>query len=330
MKLITCIGYTFSGSSAVNNLLREFDNCCELTPNNECRFLQDPDGIADLEYNLFDNRHRLNSEYAIKRYSKYTNKIDKRNFEQIFGESWTILNKEYINSLFKFSYKSYWHADLRDLNIFQKIKYYSIRASRIILNKINPNIKRECNKNYFKSFKMYLPICSRNEFLNNTRVFCSKLFEGLNVNNNEFGIVDQLIPPRNVDRYLRYVDNLKVVIVDRDPRDIFMETALSKDRAFPYDDVEKFCEIYKDNRAGKVQNENVLEIHFEDLIYNYEKTYNTIVNFIGINDKNHTKKGRYFSIPKSKEHTRLWEKNHKYDSEIDYIEKNLKEYLYKY
>ena len=36
----------------------------------EFRFVQDPDGICDLEYNLVLNNHRHNSGYAIKRYEK--------------------------------------------------------------------------------------------------------------------------------------------------------------------------------------------------------------------------------------------------------------------
>ena len=136
MKIVTSVGFTCSGSSVINNLLREYDNFCELTPNNECRFLQDPDGISDLEYNLFDNRHRLNSEYAIKRYLKYTEKYDVRNFRQIFGKEWDKYNKEFVNSIIMFSYNSYWHADLRDLTLLQKLKYYSCRATRIIFSKI--------------------------------------------------------------------------------------------------------------------------------------------------------------------------------------------------
>lgn len=327
MKIVTSVGFTCSGSSAINNLLREYDNFCELTPNNECRFLQDPDGISDLEYNLFDNRHRLNSEYAIKRYLKYTEKYDVRNFRQIFGEKWDKYNKEFVDSIITFSYNCYWHADLRDLTLLQKFKYYSYRATRIIFSKIF-GISRENNKNYFPNKKMFLPINDRNEFIDKVNIFTNNLFQFLNNDNKEFGVVDQLVPPRNIKRYMKYVQGLYVIVVDRDPRDVYIEAMLKDDRAFPKD-VKKFCQIYKDNRIGNTENnENILYIKFEDLVLNYKDSIDKINGFLGISIERHVNKGKYFSIEKSKENIELWKKYSKFSNQIKYIEENLKDYLY--
>ena len=327
MKIVTSVGFTCSGSSAINNLLREYDNFCELTPNNECRFLQDPDGISDLEYNLFENRHRLNSEYAIKRYLKYTEKYDVRNFKQIFGKRWHQYNTEFINSIIVLSYNSYWHADLRDLTLFQKFKYYYFRAIRILFSKIL-RISRENNKNYFPNKKMFLPIKDKNEFLNKVNIFTNKLFELLNKENKEFGVVDQLVPPRNIKRYMRYVKDLYVIVVDRDPRDVYIEAMLKDDRAFPKD-VKQFCKIYRDNRDGKKENNKyILYLKFEDLILKYEETVDLINNFLNIKESHHLSKGKYFSVLESKKNIRLWKKYSKFSSEIKYIENNLKEFLY--
>ena len=38
--------------------------------NMEFRFIQDPDGISDLEYNLVENFNRHNSGHALKRYKR--------------------------------------------------------------------------------------------------------------------------------------------------------------------------------------------------------------------------------------------------------------------
>ena len=70
MRVITCASYYGTGSSAVTDLFSEFD-CIDSLGNYEYRFLQEPDGIADLEYNLIENRHRHNSSDAIKRYLRY-------------------------------------------------------------------------------------------------------------------------------------------------------------------------------------------------------------------------------------------------------------------
>lgn len=58
-------------------------------------------------------------------------------------------------------------------------------------------------------------------FLRATRDLVDELARELNVDNKSFVMFDQLVPPSNVKRYNRYVNNLKVIIVDRDPRDIY-------------------------------------------------------------------------------------------------------------
>ena len=51
MKLLTCASYHGTGSSAVTNLIDECDNVHDMG-DYEFRFVHDPDGICDLEYNL--------------------------------------------------------------------------------------------------------------------------------------------------------------------------------------------------------------------------------------------------------------------------------------
>ena len=77
MTVITCISFHGTGSGAVDDFFKEFDNCPSAPSDVECRFLQDPDGVCDLEYNLIDNPHRLNSGYALKRYMAYNRKIQR-------------------------------------------------------------------------------------------------------------------------------------------------------------------------------------------------------------------------------------------------------------
>ena len=52
MKKITCVGYHFTGSGVIDDLLRECDNVSQSESEKECRMLQDPDGISDLVFPL--------------------------------------------------------------------------------------------------------------------------------------------------------------------------------------------------------------------------------------------------------------------------------------
>ena len=51
-------------------------------------------------------------------------------------------------------------------------------------------------------------------------------------------MVDQLIPSSNIDRYTRYFDDIKVVVVERDPRDVWMcERYVWREGVIPSDSV---------------------------------------------------------------------------------------------
>ena len=54
MKVISCASYHGTGSSAITDFLGEFDNVCFNDKIMNFGFVQDPDGISDLEYNLVE------------------------------------------------------------------------------------------------------------------------------------------------------------------------------------------------------------------------------------------------------------------------------------
>ena len=52
MNVILTAGYGYSGSSAVVDLLKEYDNCDSISDNFEFRLIKDPGGLEDLRYHL--------------------------------------------------------------------------------------------------------------------------------------------------------------------------------------------------------------------------------------------------------------------------------------
>lgn len=72
----------------------------------------------------------------------------------------------------------------------------------------------------------------------------------------EYLMVDQIVPPTNLNRYLRYFDDIKVCIVDRDPRDILiLEKHVWKDGVIS-NDVETFCKWFQYTRAHRKAEKN--------------------------------------------------------------------------
>ena len=327
LKVVTCIGYHGTGSSAIDDLFREFDNFAEGPYEYESRFIQDPDGIRDLEYNLIDNPHRLNSGYALKRYLNYCKKFN-RLYKKIYGKDWLCYSKNYISSLTTCKYKGYWQSDILLLSWFRRNFYYFRR----LINKFLPKyLKKPVWYNYFPRLDFYHSFIDRNQFYEKTKEYTKTLFRQCNKDDKEFLFLDQLVPTMNISNYLNYVDDLKVIIVDRDPRDSFISHKRGKDHVIPLD-AENYCKIFIDLRKNLKDelSDKIMYIYFEDLIYDYENSVKKIVDFVGTDLSHHINKGSRFVVENSKKNTKLWLKHPEYSNEIKYIEEHLSKYLYNY
>lgn len=334
MKIITCTGYYGTGSSAITDLLSEFENIHSMG-DYEFRFVQDPEGISDLEYNLVENHHRHNSGHALKRYKRYVDflsgNILNKKYEAYFNGKFKEISREYIEELTDFKQKGMWHQDVIDRG---KLFYLMERTLNKIYMILRGVIFRKKERGitllkneitlYSKPNEKFYPI---------TRKYIDSLFLEANKNNKEFIMVDQLVPPTNINRYLKYFNDIKVIVVDRDPRDIYLlEKLYWKGTIVPCNDVKMFCEWYKYTRESDTykseDKSRVLRVKFEDLIYNYDSTVYSILQFLNLDSKFHINKKNNFDPDKSKLNTKLWHKHNELKQDICYIESNLKEYLY--
>lgn len=331
MRLISCASYYGSGSSAITDFVSEFQTVFSFT-NEEFRFVHDPDGISDLEYNLVENFNRHNSGFAIKRYIKMMDYCAGiiRGYECFFHGNWKKYSEEYIRDLTEFTYHGWWSYDLYSRG---KLYYLFKRIPNQILKKTIWRNQPERTLNNMKNEIQYCSHPSEDEFLYYTRKYIDNLFMSVS-NGAEIVMVDQIVPSTNLGRYLRYFNDIKVTIVDRDPRDIFvLEKYVWKDGLLP-SDVETFCKWYnytRDHREQKIFDEDRVKfVQFEDLIYNYEKTRKELIEWLGLDEKDHTMQFKCFDPRKSIANTQTW-KSYKCDiNDIKYIEKNLPQYLYHY
>ncbi|WP_349763455.1 hypothetical protein [Fusobacterium sp. SYSU M8D902] len=336
MKIITTTGFYGTGSSAITDLLSEYENI-ETKGDFEVRIAHDPYGISDLEYNLIENPNRHNSSNALKKFmemsERYYNPIFLKPYEKYFNNKFKIFVKEYIKSLYEFKYLGRWHYDIIERGNFFIFASRGYNKIITILKKII-GISNDVNYNLLpKNELAYATIKNQDIFLERTKKFFDKLFNEINVENKEYIMLDQLIPPSNIARYERYFSNIKSIVVDRDPRDMYLlEKKIFKGNIVPHYNINLFCEWYKWTREQYENTDkgNSIRIQFEDLIYNYEKTVEIIENYIGLDKKMHTKALTKFDPKISKKNTKLWEKYKEYKEEIKIIEKNLAKYCYKY
>ena len=339
MKIITCAGYYGTGSSAVTDLLGEFDNI-HFMGDYEFRFVQDPWGIADLEYNIVENYHRHNSGYALKMYKKNVDFLSGsfKRYESFFNGQFKKLSYEYIDSLTSFKFKGYWHQDVIDKGL---LFWFFERLIYKIANKILvPIIRNGQNKEPITFSLMeifneqtFVPVADKDFFYSVTRDYIDKLFTAANSDNKEFVMVDQIVPPSNTNKYSSFFHDIKIIVVDRDPRDIYLlEKEIWKGKCVPTENVTNFCKWYELTRHHlkneKDNPQKVLRVQFEDMVYHYQETTEKIMSFLGLNKVSHISPQSKFIPAESVRNTQLWKNYPELKSDIESIEKSLNQFCY--
>lgn len=334
-KILTTTGCYGTGSSAVTDFIREFDSvACK--SDYEVRFIHDPDGISDLEYHLIENPNRHNSSNSIKRFIRMMEDLDHvwfiKRYAKHLGGGFLKLVYEYVDRITVLQYAGSWHQDVYDRGkLFFVLSRLSSHFSTFLHQYFH------CSNLKSRSLlpvgeKAFLPAVREEVFLNGTRDFIDHVASLANTDAKSAVLLDQLVPPSNFRRYIRYFHYIKIILVERDPRDLYiLEKYIWHGRVVPYQRIEVFCKWYQWTRQlyrAKPFPEEVLFIQFEDFIYNYEETSEKIIRHFKLDPKTHTKKQKYFQPGRSKNNTHLWTGYPAEKRNIAYIEQALSEYCY--
>lgn len=334
--IITTTGFFNTGSSVITNILQEFKSIENQSGVYEVRLLYDPDSISDLEYHLVENPHRQITSYAIKRFinsiNYNTNPLINHHYEKMCDGNFKKISYEYIEELCDLKYKGYSYVDCLDKGIiFNFLNRVYLKIKRILNIKTNFLPETLLSNNIIQYGGTY----SSEKFLEVTRKYVQKFLSYYNKNNNEIILIDQFFPPTNIARYVRYVpkeEKVKVFIVDRDPRDLYVTCKyFLKTKGIPVRDPYEFCKWYKWTRGQSRINpdpECVCRIQYEDLIYNYKNTRKQVIEFCGLKESDCIKKGQIFIPQNSLQNTQVWLRYPKSEEEVNYIYKNLSEFCY--
>ena len=338
--IITCASYYATGSSAVTDLLSEFANCSS-AGDYEYRFIHDPDGLRDLEYNLIENNNRHNTSAAIKRFLKCMkylsgNRVRKSYSRRMGQGTFYRLSKEFVDQITELQTQGWWHYDQ-----IQKgpVLRYTDQLLSVVLTAVRGKYART-TKRYsildICNVQSYYSAIDRDTFYRLARDYVAKVADALNRDHADYVMIDQLLPPSNVNQYLNYFDdNIRVVVVERDPRDVYLYTKVyARERIIPYKDVKEFCQWYEITRRHRKTEvydpQKVCFLRFEDLIYRYEETRDRLVAFVGLDLKDHIRPLTAFDPAVSIRNTNMKARFPQYQDEIAYIEKTLPEYLYQF
>mgnify|MGYP005636599633 FL=1 len=151
-------------------------------------------------------------------------------------------------------------------------------------------------------------------------------------------VIDQAISPTNITDTRRYFEHVKVIIIDRDPRDIYANM-IKRNKLFGsdplnIDSASKYIQWHNRLRTISERDKNididkyVLRLSFEDLVLKYDTSVEKIIKFLDI-DTQHNNKGMYFSPKYSSKNVGLW-RNYNDQSVMDKIGEELINYCYDY
>lgn len=330
-SILTCASYGASGSGIVTDYLMEFDNIHN--PGNfEFRFLQDFGGITTLEDCLVHSHHRLNSDVAIRLFKKYVDyqagDLLAKRYNKVFKGEFKQISYNFINDLIEGQWKGHWEEDQVLSPKYKDWLYYKIwtRIKRII------ELNRHYIGKYYPTRDMYFANPSYEEFIVAVRKYLNNLFSVIDKDHKyDYLYFDQILPPDNLKRYFKYFDDIHVVVVDRDPRDYYIENVMKWGEKYLPHDIDTFIKVFKGLRKKLSEEEitnNVLRVKMEDTIYKYNEFSKKIDDFIGIAPGHHVRPKQYFDPAKSINNTQLWKKRHVDMDIIKRIEDELGEYCY--
>lgn len=331
-SIVTCASYGSSGSGVVTDYLSEYSSVRNLG-DYEFRFLQDYDGIATLEDALVHTPHRLNSDVAIQNYLRYVDRqcgtFLNRRYERFFNNQWRKISLDFLNKLIDAEWPGYWEQyQIMASSKFSAFVKYQLfpRICKLIQG------NRKYIAHYLPRREMYFASPSEEKFLKCVREYIDALCDTIDpASKYKYLFFDQLMPPANISHYERYFNSVKTIVVDRDPRDYYIENVLRWGEGWVPQDVEKFVTIYRkqrDQTARYTDSSNVLRIRFEDVIFHYDDFENKIRDFLKLTPEEHVSPKSMFNPEKSSNNTQLWKNRNVGNGIIKIIEELLPEYLY--
>ncbi|MCL1843563.1 MAG: sulfotransferase domain-containing protein [Defluviitaleaceae bacterium] len=332
-KIVGVCGFHSTGSSAVVDLLHEFEET-QVIDDFELTILHRTDGLADLDYYLNSNRNHMVGVGAISRFkglkfnayhlskarrkelNKKISNITNNFIENLVQLKWTgsagrggnpIKRKIYaiVKSIYRKMIRRLYKRNIK-INWFVEL-YYKIFSNEIVMAKMPEN------------------------FLFHAKNYVRDVFKIMGIDTNKVTVINQFFDACDPSVCFKYVDNSKAIVVIRDPRDhyLFINNYLKHagiDRKIPTNNIYDYAKYYRLLHESLNSNENILTVNFESLIYDYENCVKQIADFLEI--KNHVRKGEIFSPAMSRNNTQLFKKYPGVEEDMKKLELELAEFLF--
>jgi len=323
MKLVITISTGNSGGGAIHDYLIESTKYKSPFKGQEFRIIDDPEGILNLYHNFYKNCSINNPSNAIMRFKNYIDNLINLEMNindksvKIYNKKILSLTDEYIKNITTLNYNAFPQFVAIQTSFFKKKLF---------------NLKRKVfrSNNNDSLFKMYLPV-KEDIFLKQSKMYLYKIIRNqLENSKTNYLVLDQALNMLNFTEIFSYFDDVKVILVTRDPRGIYNSMKTRKSAAYPDDSIKVWTEWYDQimqkfynykRKIPKKYKKHILEIKFEDFVRNYGREQKKILNFLNISkiSNNFDIKKTEFNVFKARKELSNFEKN--------YIKKKLSKYL---
>lgn len=336
MRIIAA-GYSGTGSSAIVHLLSEYKGVTPcITGSYEHVLFYIPDGLFDLEDRLLNNNSIHMSDGAINRFYIAMKRLNDYDFgwfggyKNRYGSRFMEAVNKFLDSITQFEMPGYWSDDFCYYRSVQGLaKDLGKKALGKQVNQFGYKLNRKGDGIVRYSF------INAEDFYRSAQVFVDDYIAMISNNTEKDLVLDQILLPHNLFRMKNYFTDSKSIVFDRDPRDLYV---LSKyvwpkiagsAQLFPITP-EEFVDFYRGLKsAEKVENDsNVMRLHFEELVYHYDETVESIERFLGIDSKRHISGKTRFVPEKSIKNTQNFLIDKAWESEVKYIEEHLPSMIY--
>lgn len=313
--IVSIQGFGYSGSSAVLDILREYDQTLclgEIDPYSgaapdeyamEVNFLRQTGGMLEIE------------NYLEKHSSSLKDAVLQRFMMLIQSSPYFRYSEEARNVFFEF---------------FNRISY---SLNGVLTQSYYNTHLPQADPNHPQIF--VLKDMSVSEYRHLCRTCINTLFKPFyDRSHKAILVLDQFFSDGEHDKFDRnyeYCPNLKTINVWRDPRDIFAEAKRLNVEWIPTRTVEEFINWHKMVVGPRVMKdtENYLTVRFEDLLLDYDRTVSRIEKYVGLLPEQHTALHSAFDPNISIRSVRLWKNYPQYTEEFEAIAKAFPDELYK-
>jgi len=317
IRYLDLSGYAFTGKHAVIDLIREIHGYSVAHFQFEFNLIRIQGGIRDLETALSNDWSPIRSDAAVRKFKKLAHRLAAKNswsdpstwfeavgwnYDEFFNGQFTQATSEYLRELIQITWKTEWpyhSSELGPLEIFSKKLLRLLRVR--------------------SAFDIDYYLAPPDDFLAKTQKYLQSLIEAFARPGDHTVVMHNSFEPFNPSRAIRYFRDARSIIVDRDPRDVYVAQNCyvppeSNAKPSPYRPVETspdaFCQRFKLMRQAALKASDtpgrVLRIKFEDLVLRYEETVQQILTFLGEDKRSHKYPGKYFIPGQSCKNIGIW------------------------